>query len=267
LKGIELIGEHINGMFKDIREAILARDPGPIIHWARLQTEKGAHWLDINTGPAVPKEEQPAIMEWLVRTAQSASKLPCCLDSTNPDAIEAGLVVHRGCAMINSTSADQWKMDIYFPMALKYKAKIIGLAMNEQGVPKDSSARAALAMELVVNADMHGLALQDLYIDPLALPVNVAQDHSPEVIEAIRQIKFLAEPAPRTVLGLSNVSQRCSERRLLNRTFLVMCMTAGLDSAIVDIQDDMLVEAAAAARVLLNKDIYCDSFVKTFRQR
>ena len=264
---MELIGERINGMFKDIREAILNKDPGAIEYWAKRQTEKGAHWLDINTGPTVSKEEQPAVMEWLVQVAQSASPLPCCIDSTSPDAIEAGLKVHRGAALINSTTADQHKMDIYFPMAVKYGAKLVGLAMNDAGVPKDASARAALAMELVVNADMNGMPMTDLYIDPLALPANVAQDHGPEVIEAIRQIKMLSDPSPKTTMGLSNVSQRCNERHLLNRTYMVLCMAAGLDSCVCDVDDDALVDAAAAARVLLNKDIYCDAFLKTFRQR
>ncbi|BAF59185.1 MAG: methyltetrahydrofolate cobalamin methyltransferase [Pelotomaculum sp.] len=264
---MELIGERINGMFKDVKEAILNRDPGPVEYWARRQTENGAGYLDLSTGPAVPPEEQPAAMEWLVKVAQSASPLPCCLDSTSPDAIEAGLKVHRGRAIINSTSADQWRMDVYFPMAVKYGAGLIGLTMNEQGVPRDAASRVALAMELVVNADMHGLPMADLYIDPLVLPVNVAQEHGPEVIEAIRQIKMLADPPPRTVIGLSNISQRCAERRLLNRTFMVMCMGAGLDSCICDLEDGLLVDSAAAARVLLNKDIYCDAFLKTFRQR
>ncbi len=264
---MELIGERINGMFKDIKEAILNKNPGPIEYWARRQTEKGAQLLDINTGPTVSVENQPAVMKWLVETAQSVSQLPCCLDSTDPGAIEAGLKAHRGQAMINSTSAEQKKMDFYFPLAIKYGAKLIGLAMNEQGVPKDAASRVALAMELVVNADAHGLPMEDLYIDPLVLPANVAQDHAPEVVEAVRQIKMLADPAPKTIVGLSNVSQRCAQRRLLNRTYMVMCMAAGLDSAIVDMEDDLLVEAAAAARVLLNKDIYCDAFLKTFRRR
>ena len=261
---MELIGERINGMFKDIKEAILNKYPGPIEHWAVLQTKKGAHYLDINTGPTVTKEEQPAVMAWLVGVVQSVSPLPCCLDSTNPDAVEMGLKVHRGRAMINSTSADQWKMDIFFPLAAKYNARLIGLTMNEQGVPRDSAARVALAMELVVNADMHNLPMQNLYIDPLVLPVNVAQEHCPEVIEAIRQIKTLSDPAPKTIVGLSNVSQRCAERKLLNRTYLGMCMAAGLDAAILDVGDDMLVETAAAALVLLNKVVYCDAFLKTF---
>jgi len=263
---LELIGERINGMFSDIKEAIINKDPRPVEFWARSQAEKGADYLDLSTGPAVPASEQPLVMEWLVKTVQGATGLPCCLDSTNPEAIEAGLKVHRGRAIINSTSADQDKINLYFPMALKYNAKIIGLTMNEKGIPKDAASRIALAMELVVGADMHGLAMRDLYIDPLVLPVNVAQDHCPEVIETIRQIKLLADPPPRTIIGLSNVSQRCSERRLLNRTFLVMCMSAGLDSCILDVEDDELLKAAAAASVLLNREVYCDAFIKTFRR-
>jgi 5-methyltetrahydrofolate corrinoid/iron sulfur protein methyltransferase len=121
-------------------------------------------------------------------------------------------------------------------------------------------------MELVVNADMHGIPMEDLYIDPLMLPCNVAQEHGPEVLEAIRQIKALA-PGVRTTMGLSNSSQRCSNRHLINRTFLIMSMACGLDSAIADVDDSELVDAVAAANLLLNKDIYCDSFLKTFRQR
>ncbi|MGB9802422.1 MAG: methyltetrahydrofolate cobalamin methyltransferase [Desulfofundulus sp.] len=262
-----LIGERINGMFKDIREAILNKDPEPIRYWAKRQYENCAAYLDINTGPTVDPKDQPAVMEWLVKIAQETVPLPCCIDSTNPEAIEAGLAVHKGKAMINSTSADQWKMDIYFPMAKKYNAAIIGLAMNEKGVPKSAADRVALAMEIVVNADAHGIPMEDLYIDPLMLPCNVAQDHGPEVLEAIRQIKTLADPSPRTTLGLSNASQRCTNRHLINRTFLIMCMAAGLDSAIADLEDQELLDAVAAANILLNKDIYCDSFLKTFRQR
>ncbi len=262
-----LIGERINGMFKDIREAILNKDPEPIRYWAKRQYENCAAYLDINTGPTVEPKDQPAVMEWLVKVAQETVPLPCCIDSTNPEAIEAGLAVHKGKAMINSTSADQWKMDIYFPMAKKYNAAIIGLAMNEKGVPKSAADRVALAMEIVVNADAHGIPMEDLYIDPLMLPCNVAQDHGPEVLEAIRQIKTLADPPPRTTLGLSNSSQRCTNRHLINRTFLIMCMAVGLDSAIADVEDQELLDAVAAANILLNKDIYCDSFLKTFRQR
>jgi 5-methyltetrahydrofolate corrinoid/iron sulfur protein methyltransferase len=253
-------------MFRDIREAVQERRPGPVAERARLQAGAGAHYLDLSTGPAVDAGEQPAVMEWLVRVAQEATGLPCCLDSVNPEAIEAGLRVHRGKALINSTSADQERMDILFPLALRYGAAIIGLAMNQQGVPKDASDRLALAMELVAGADAHGLPMEDLFIDPLVLPVNVAQDHAMEVLETIRQAKLLATPPPRTVVGLSNISQRMSERPLINRTFLVMAMAAGLDAAILDVEDEALLDAAATASILLNREVYCDSFLKVFRK-
>lgn len=262
-----LIGERINGMFKDIREGILNKNPEPIQYWAKRQYEMCAGYLDINTGPTVEAKDQPAVMEWLVQVAQEAAPLPCCIDSTNPEAIEAGLKVHKGKAMINSTTADQWKMDIYLPMAAKYNAAIIGLAMNEKGVPKSAADRVALAMEIVVNADMHGIPMEDLYIDPLMLPANVGQEHGLEVLETLRQIKTLADPPPRTTMGLSNTSQGCTNRHLLNRTFLIMSMACGLDSAIADVDDDALLDAVAAANILLNKDIYCDSFLKTFRSK
>jgi 5-methyltetrahydrofolate corrinoid/iron sulfur protein methyltransferase len=262
-----LIGERINGMFGDIREAILNRDPEPVRSWAIRQYQRRADYLDISTGPSLDAKDQPGAMEWLVRVAQDTVDLPCCLDSANPEAILAGLEAHRGKALINSTTADQWKIEIFLPMALKYGAALIGLAMNEKGVPKSAGDRAALAMEIIVNADASGFPLEDLYLDPLVLPCNVGQEHCPEVIEAIRWIKTLADPPPRTTLGLSNVSQRCADRRLLNRTFLVMCMTAGLDAAIVNLDDDELLKSVAASNVLLNREIYCDSFVMTFKNR
>ncbi len=262
-----LIGERINGMFGDIREAILNRDPEPVRSWAIRQYQRRADYLDISTGPSLDAKDQPGAMEWLVRVAQDTVDLPCCLDSANPEAILAGLEAHRGKALINSTTADQWKIEIFLPMALKYGAALIGLAMNEKGVPKSAGDRAALAMEIIVNADASGFPLEDLYLDPLVLPCNVGQEHCPEVIEAIRWIKTLADPPPRTALGLSNVSQRCADRRLLNRTFLVMCMTAGLDAAIVNLDDDELLKSVAASNVLLNREIYCDSFVMTFKNR
>ncbi|ADG82025.1 dihydropteroate synthase DHPS [Thermincola ferriacetica] len=263
----EIIGERINGLFTDIREAIANKDPKPIQQWAVKQAEKGAAWLDINTGPISSKEEQAEVMEWLVKTAQEAVDLPCAIDTTNPLAMEAGLKVHKGKAMINSTTAEQAKMEVFFPMAAKYNAALVALAMNEKGVPKSAEDRTALAMELVAMADAYGIPFQDLYIDPLVLPVNVAQEHAPEALEALRQVKLLSNPAPKTTVGLSNISQKAPNRPLINRTFLAMAMVCGLDSAIMDADDDDLVDTAATASIILNQSIYCDSYLKIFRQK
>lgn len=261
---MEIIGERINGMFKDIREAIKTLDKKPVQDWAIKQTENGAAWLDICTGPAA--EDPFAAMKWLVETVQEVVDTPLSLDSTNYDLIEEGLKLCKRPAMINSCHADRYKIERVFPMAVQYNAKVIALAMSEDsGIPKTADLRVALAMELVAAADEFGLPFQDLYIDPLILPVNVAQDHAIEAMETLRQIKMLSDPAPKTTVGLSNISQRCNNRKLLNRTMLAMLMASGLDSAIADANDDDLMDMAAAGRIILNKEIYCDPFVELYK--
>ena len=260
-----IIGERINGMFKDIAKAIKDRDPVPVQEWARKQEYNGAHYLDINVGPSSP--DAVGAMTWLVEVAQEASKLPLCLDSTKYDAIEAGLKICKQPAMINSVPAEMAKMERVFSMAAEYGAEVIALAMNEEGIPKDADSRIGLAAELVAVADGFGISPDMLYIDPLVLPCNVAQDHGTEVLRTLREIKLISDPEPKTVVGLSNVSQGTKNRELINRTFAVMAMANGLDAAIVDANDDELMEAIASARIIMNMDIYCDSYVDVFMQR
>lgn len=260
-----IIGERINGMFKDIAQAIKDEDPRAVQEWARKQDISGARYLDINTGPAA--KDPIKTMRWLVQVAQEASDLPLALDSTNYDAIEAGLEVCKRPAMINSVPAEWPKMERVFTLAKKYNSAVIGLAMNEQGIPKDADTRVALAMELVAAADSYGIPMEDLYIDPLVLPCNVGQDHGPEVMVTLRQIKLLADPSPRTVVGLSNISQGTKSRELINRVFAVMGVANGLDAAIADACDDELIEAVATSRIIMNVDIYCDSYVDVYRKQ
>lgn len=260
-----IIGERINGLFKDIAQGIQEKDPKPIQEWAVKQTDLGAGYLDVNTGPAV--EDSPGVMEWLVKVVQDVVDTPVAIDTTNVAAIEAGLKVHRGQALINSTTAQREKLEVLLPLAKEYNAKIIGLAMDKTGVPKNVDMRMAMAMEIVAACDEFGFPMEDLFIDPLILPVNVAQDHAPEVLETIRQIRILASPPPKTVVGLSNVSQNCTNRSLINRTFLVMAIAAGLDAAIAEADDKDLVDAIATAEIIMNHDVYCDSYLDIYRRK
>jgi 5-methyltetrahydrofolate corrinoid/iron sulfur protein methyltransferase len=251
-------------MFSDIKQAIADENPEAVVKWAVKQTEMGASWMDISVGASAPDPYKA--LKFLIEAAQGAVDTPLCLDSTNYDLIEEGLKLCRQPALINSCHADRHKIERVFPMAIKYGAKVIGLAMSEEsGIPKTSDARVALAMELVAAADEFGLPMEDLYIDPLLLPINVAQDHFPEALETLRQVKLMADPAPKTTCGLSNVSQRCAHRNIINRTALVLLMAAGLDSTIANVADLDLMDAAATARVLLNKEIYCDSYADLFK--
>jgi len=261
---MELIGERINGMFTDIKVAIANNDPTVIKHWAIEQTKVGASFLDLSVGGSAEKPYEA--MKFLIEACMSVVNTPLCLDSTDYDLIEEGLKICKPGTMINSCHADRYKIEKVFPMAVKYHAKIIGLTMSEtSGIPKNADARIELAMEMVAAADEFGLPMEDLYIDPLILPVNVAQDHFIEGMETLRQCRMLSDPPPKTTCGLSNASQKCKDRPLVNRTALMLLMACGLDSAIVDVNDNAQMDMIASARILMNKEIYADAYIDLFK--
>ena len=260
-----LIGERINGTYKDIGRAVKNRNPEPIRDWASRQVAQGADYLDLNVGTLA---DNPAgAMKWLTLTVREITDCPFCFDSPNPDVIRAGLETGGPGSIINSCSAERAKIETLFPVAREFGARIIGLTMNERGIPRDAGSRAALAMELVAAADEFGLAADDLFIDPLLLPVGVAQEHAAEALKTIAAVRMLSSPPPRTVVGLSNISQKTFDRSLINRTFVVMAMALGLDAAILDLCDDSLLDAIATARILLNQEIYADSYLRLSRSR
>lgn len=261
-----LIGERINGMFRDIGRGIREGDKAPIHEWALKQLKAGADYLDLNVGPA--SENPVQAMVWLVETVQEvAPEAHLSLDSTNYDAIEAGLKKCLRPALINSVPNEQAKLERIMPMAKEFGASVICLAMDARGIPKNADQRLQHAANIVVTAAAFDVPTENLFIDPLILPVNVAQDHAPEVLETIRQVKVQLDPNLKTVVGLSNVSQKCVNRPLVDRTFVAMAMACGLDAAIANACDDELVATIATARIILNKDIYCDSYVKVYKGR
>lgn len=260
-----VIGEKINGMYKAVGKAIREKDKGTIQKLAKEQVEAGADYLDVNTGPSSANPEEA--MEWLVDTIQEVTDSPLCLDTTKPEVMEAGLRKCKGKAMINSTPGQQEKLDTFLPLAVKYNASLIGLAMDEKGIPRDAAGRAEIALRIVAAAMEKGINPEDIYIDPLILPVNVAQTTAGQVLESLRQFKLLSDPPPKTVLGLSNVSQGTKNRELINRTYLVMAQACALDAAIVDPLDSDLMDAMISADLLLNKNIYCDAFLKAYRKK
>lgn len=262
-----IIGELINGMFKDVAKAIDRRESDIIQHLASEQIAAGATALDVSVGPYSknPKDD----MKWLVESIQKAVNVPLSLDSARADVIDEGLKVAGSRAIINSTSADPEKMDSIFALAKKYKAQVIGLAMDKSGVPDDKGKRLELAATIVAKAIDFGIKPEDLFLDPIVIPVNVAQPQCKEVLESIRDFRMLCDPAPNTTLGLSNISQGAGKknRSIINRTFLTMAMACGLSSAILDPLDKDLMDAMITAELVLNKNIYCDSFLEAYRKR
>ena len=260
-----IIGELINGMYKDVGRAIVNKEADIIQHLAADQVKAGASVLDVNTGPYSknPKDD----MKWLINSIQAVTDVPLALDSTKPDVIEEGLKLVKKRAIINSTSADDDKMSKIFELAKRYNAQVIGLAMDKSGVPNSKEKRLELAAAIVAKAMEYGINTDDLYLDPIVLPVNVAQTQGLEVLESIREFRLLCDPAPQTTVGLSNVSQGTKTRSLINRTFLTMAVANGLTSAILDPLDKELMNALITAELILNKNIYCDSFLDAYRKK
>ncbi|MBN2452882.1 MAG: dihydropteroate synthase [Candidatus Omnitrophica bacterium] len=261
-----IIGELINGMYKDVGRAIANREIDVIQHLAQDQVKAGASILDVSVGPYSRNHKDD--IKWLVESIQKVVDIPLAIDSTMADVIEEALKVVKGRAVINSTSADEDKMASMFSLAKKYNARIIGLAMDKTGIPNSKDKRLELAAKIAAKAVEYGIAAGDLYLDPIAMPVNVAQAQAPEVLESIREFRIICTPPANTIIGLSNVSQGTKAcRGLINRTFLAMALASGLTSAILDPLDRDLMDSMITAELLMNKQIYCDSFLEAYRKR
>ncbi|MFA5199901.1 MAG: dihydropteroate synthase [Candidatus Omnitrophota bacterium] len=262
-----IIGELINGMYPGIAKAILAKDKAAIQKVAKDQLFCGAGALDINCGP---DSKNPLVdMRWLVETVQEVTNKPLCLDASNPKVIGEGLKAAKNKTIINSTTADNEKLDIFVPLAKKYESKLIGIAINEKGIPQNTDQRVQLAADIINYCQEYGFSIDDLYLDPIVLPINVAQEQLWGILKSIREFKILSDPSPKTVIGLSNISQgtSLSKRNLINRTFLIMAVACGLDSVILNPKDNELVDALITTELILNKNIYCDSYLEAFRKK
>ncbi len=230
-----IIGENIQIMSPPIKAAIENRDKKVIQDLAVKQVEAGAGIVDLNIGPQ--KKLGHEVMPWIVEAVQEVCDVPLSLDTTNLAAMEAGLQVVRHPAMLNSASADPERLDSVMQLAARYGASVIALTMGVDGIPTTADGRAGIAMEaLLPAAEAAGLPVQNVYLDPLVLAVNCNQDVAMASVEGVRMFKMLADPAPMTVVGLSNISNGspAENRPLINRVMMVMVMGAGLDSAIAD---------------------------------
>jgi len=265
-----IFSERINGMYRDVRGAINDKNKAIVQQLAREQVDGGADVIDINLGPT--KGDPAENFVWLARTVQEVTDKPLSLDSAKPDLLvqvvpKVKQALPDTKLVINSSTAAPENMDKLSPLAAANGAGIIGLTMDQEGVPGNVEKRVECGAAFLVQALEAGLAPEDIYLDPIILPVNVAPKQPWNVMEAIRQLALVNDPPPRFIIGLSNVSQKCLMNHLLNRTYLVMCIAAGLNAAIMDAADRDLVEALISAEVLMDKHLYSDDYVKAWRMQ
>ena len=242
-----LIGENINVISKTIGPALKERNPKPIQELAKAMTK--VDYLDINIGPA--RKAGDELMEWVVRVVQEVADKPLSLDTTNPVAMEAGLKVHRGRALINSISLA--RMEEELPLVKKYDADFIGLLWGREGMPRDADERAVIASELMYAANEMGIPTATIWFDPIVTPAsNVDTNQVKPCLEFMSMLSEIA-PGSKSAVGLSNVSNGTPThlRPYLNRTYLMMLMKYGLHSAIVDAFDAEVIKIARGEKTEL----------------
>jgi len=259
-----VIGERLNATNKSVGEALYGRDADVIRDLARQQTEAGADYLDCNAGRKA--EDEIADMQWLIGTAREATDLPLCIDSPNPDVLAAGLDVYEGPPpILNSVTAEAAKMDRVLDMAVQAKACIIALCLSDEGMPDKEGDREKVAQQLIDAALARGISADDIFVDAVVFTVSTGGEPGELCLAAVRNIRE-AHPDVHISAGVTNVSFGLPNRRLLNRTFLAVLMSAGLDAAIIDPTDPQIMATWRAAEAILNRDEMCMNYITASRE-
>jgi len=260
-----IIGERINPTGRKLfQEQLRAGDLSAIERDVAAQVAGGADVLDVNMG--VPLTDEPDLLARAIRLVQSLTDLPVCIDSSVVEALEAGLDAYEGRALVNSVTAEPERMEIILPLVKRHDAAIICLPNDAEEIPMQADRRIELVQTIVDTATgQYGIALEDIVIDPLAMPIGADTTVVATTLETITRIKQTW--GLNMTLGASNVSFGMPGRHTLGATFLPMAMTAGLTSAIMDARSPQIVEAVKAADLLLGHDEWGMSWIAAHRAK
>ena len=262
--GVTVVGERINPTGKKrFQQAIREGDMDYILAQGISQAESGAALLDVNVG--VPGVDEPAVLERVVKALQSVVSLPLQLDSSSAAALERGLRVYNGKPLVNSVNGEQAVLDSLLPLCKKYGAAVIGLTLDEGGIPKTAAQRVAIARRIRDAALAAGIPREDIYIDCLTLTASAQQEDVMATLDALRACK--EELGVRTVLGVSNISFGLPCRPVLNAAFLTMAIYAGLDLAIMNPASEEMMGAVYACNVLTGRDGQSAAYIARYAGR
>ena len=256
-----VIGERINPTGKKrFQQALRENDIDYIVQRAVEQQDAGAEILDVNVG--LPGLDEPTMMRRVVKAIQEVVDLPLQIDSSDPAAIEAGLRAVNGKALVNSVNGKQAVLDAILPLCRKYGAAVVGLCLDENGIPATAEERVAIARRIRDAARAYGIPDSDVFIDCLTLTVSAQQDQAVETLRALRRVK--EELGLGTVLGVSNISFGLPQREIITVNFLIQALQAGLDLPIVNPNLSAVMDAVAAFRVLAGQDKDCAAYIRRF---
>lgn len=251
IDSVKVIGERINPTGKKLfKEALKNNDIDYILKQGLSQVEAGAHILDVNVG--LPEIDEPEMMVRVIKKLQNVINVPLQIDSSDAAAVEKGLRYYNGKPIVNSVNGEDRVLDKILPLVKKYGAAVVGLTLDDNGIPDSAEKRFIIAEKIVKRAESYGIKRQDVYIDTLTLTCSAQQS---EVMETIKSLKMVKERlGVKTVLGVSNISFGMPRRELINETFLSVALAYGLDLPIINPNDNAMTDKINAFNVLHNYD-------------
>ena len=263
-----IIGEKINATRKSIAQAIHARNRTTIIKQIESQDQKGAHYIDLNAGTGTADENQEIEdICWLIDLALEATPKKISIDSANP------LIIHKAVDylderrpfFINSVKHDKHILDSLLPVAAQHNAPVIALAMGSAGIPETAEERVLVCQRICEQAEKHGLRTENLFFDPLVMPLSSNHLHGKITLETLQSIKK-SIPEAKTSMGISNVSFGLSKRVWVNEAFMVAAITHGLDAAICDPARASIRRSISLGRMIAGKDRFCRKYTRGVRR-
>ena len=258
-----IIGERINPTGRKIlAEEMKNGDYSRVIADALAQVEAGAHMLDVNAG--IPLADEPAILAEAVKLVQSVTDVPLSIDSSIVEALESGLSVYQGKALVNSVTGEEERLEIVLPLVKKYGAAVVAISNDETGISEDPDVRFEVAKMIVERAADHGIPREDVVVDPLVMPIGAINSAGKQVMHIVRRLR--EELKVNTTCGASNVSFGLPNRNGINSAFLTMAISAGLTSAITSPLHAETMQAVLGADVMMGNDPDCRQWIAKYRE-
>lgn len=260
-KDSKIIGERINPTGKKrFKQALKEHDIDYILKEGIMQEDRGAHILDVNVG--LPDVDEVAMMTDAVTGLQSVTSLPLQIDTVNTVAMEKALRIYNGKAMVNSVSGKQESMDAVFPLIQKYGGVVIGLTLDENGIPETADGRVAIAKKIIAEAEKYGIEKKDIVIDGLAMTISSEPTGALVTLETVRRVR--QELGVHTVLGVSNISFGLPSRPVINATFYTMAMSNGLSAGIINPSSEEMMKSYDSYHALMNMDDNCSHYIEKY---
>ena len=258
-----IIGERINPTGRKLLSEEMSKgDLSRVEQDTRAQVEAGAHMLDVNAG--IPLADEPKILADTIKLVQSLTDLPLSIDSSIVAALQAGLEVYQGKALLNSVTGEEERLESVLPLVKKYSCAVVAISNDETGISEDPDVRFKVAKKIVDRAKDYGIPSSDIVVDPLVMPIGALNSAGMQVIKLVRRLQ--EELKVNTTCGASNVSFGLPNRNGINAAFLTMAIASGLTSAITNPLHDSVMQAVMGADVMMGNDPNCVRWIKRYRQ-